>query len=94
MVPNQVSSASLNTAATTKGSDFGNIKGNGSTSGQGGGGSNTPQRDATGIMKNMNEMVVVPPRPTNSSRLFYEQNHSGTTRKNRVARTNAVTESH
>ena len=78
LVANGASTTSLTTAATTKGSDFGNhgaAKG-GRDSGSGRG-SNTPQRDATNLM---NEMTV-PPRPTNSSRIFYDQNSSGTTRK-------------
>ena len=83
IVANGASTTSLTTAATTIGSDFcihGAVK-NGSVTGSGGG-SNTPQRDASRLM---NEMTV-PPRPTNSSRVFYDHNNSGPTRKNRGSR--------
>ena len=59
---NVTSSGSLTTAATTKGSDFGATHGVLT--------SNTPQRG--GAADCIMTEVVVPPRPTNTSRVFHD----------------------
>ena len=72
-----MSSGSLTTAATTKGSDFGGQHRKVD------GGSSTPQRSKLNIM---NE-VVMPQRPTNTSRaLHHEADRQPNGRKNRLGR--------
>ena len=72
LIPNVTSSGSLTTAATTKGSDFGaghhSNMGASGVAGSGPGGSSTPKRGSINIL---NE-VVVPRRPTNTSRVLNE----------------------
>ena len=77
-VANMASSGSLTTADTTKGSDFcsqGFVNSSGS--------SNTPQR-AQGSLSILNDSVV-PPRPTNTSRVVSSLQNSST-RKHRSLR--------